>query len=157
MVLWGPFAAVIWVILYGVPVGLAWLYEKYLVQRGGFWITIGIPFLLLMGAVSGFIGYLVRNEFLVAPFIGYAIAGGMVIRAIILGFNRRSISSWSEKIEPDKPHKSQRYEPKERLRDDANSIVITCGACFKQYKVRKGQGIIVTKCPNCGRESRIVT
>lgn len=50
------------------------------------------------------------------------------------------------------PHKTE-----EELSDDANNIVINCGACFRQYKVTRGQGIILTRCPNCGREVTIST
>jgi len=46
---------------------------------------------------------------------------------------------------------------KEELKDDAKYVVVNCGLCFHQYRVRKGQGIIKTKCPNCGREARIST
>ena len=86
MVLWGPFAGLVWVVLYGVPIGLAWLYQKYLVQRGGFWIILGVPVFLLMAAACVLIGYLIRDEFVVAPFIGYALAGGMVIKALYFGW-----------------------------------------------------------------------
>jgi len=46
---------------------------------------------------------------------------------------------------------------KEELKDDAKYVVVNCGLCFHQYRVRKAQGIIITKCPNCGREARIST
>jgi len=55
-------------------------------------------------------------------------------------------------VQPSVPYKTE-----EELRDDANCIVINCGACFRQYKVARGQGIIVTRCPGCGREARIST
>ena len=50
------------------------------------------------------------------------------------------------------PHKTE-----EELSDNANNIVINCGGCFRQYKVARGQGIILTRCPNCGREATIST
>lgn len=110
-----------WVVLYGVPVGFAWLYEKYLVRRGGFWIALGVPVFLLLGAACGFIGYSVRYEFVVAPFIGYALAGGMVIKAMLLGIKvcRKDL---------DNPRKSQYVAPAnkvEELKDDAKNIVVT--------------------------------
>ena len=49
------------------------------------------------------------------------------------------------------------YKTKEHLSDDNDYIVITCGACFTRYNIARGQDIISTKCPNCGREARIST
>ena len=89
---------------------------------------------------------------------------GAFIWAATLIFN--SFRQWSKIKSLDDPHKSQPRKPgytkadnkvKEELKDDANYTVINCGACFHQYRVRKGQGIVTTKCPNCGRESRIMT
>jgi len=52
---------------------------------------------------------------------------------------------------------SARYATDEQLTDDADYIVMNCGACFRQYKVARGQGIIASRCPNCGREATIGT
>jgi uncharacterized CHY-type Zn-finger protein len=46
---------------------------------------------------------------------------------------------------------------KEELKDDEKDTVVNCGACFHQYRVHRGKGIIKTKCPKCGREARIMT
>lgn len=89
---------------------------------------------------------------------------GAFLWAIVLIFN--GFRQWSKIKDLDNPYKSQQgesqytkaqHESKEELRDDANYTVINCGACFHQYKVTKGQGVVVTTCPNCGRESRIMT
>lgn len=84
---------------------------------------------------------------------------GAFLWAIGLIFN--SFRQWSAIKDLDNPQKSQYVAPptkvKEGLKDDTKNIVVTCGACFRQYHVRKGQGIIKTRCPNCGRESRIIT
>lgn len=39
--------------------------------------------------------------------------------------------------------------------DDVDSILINCGACGRQYRVSRGQGIVISECPNCGRVARI--
>lgn len=49
------------------------------------------------------------------------------------------------------------YQRADEFRDDAKSIVINCGACFNLHRVTRGQGTIVTMCPNCGRAARIET
>ncbi|MFO7773522.1 MAG: hypothetical protein R6V59_06270 [Dehalococcoidia bacterium] len=49
------------------------------------------------------------------------------------------------------------YVSEQELSDDANYIVINCGTCFQQYRIARGQGIIVTICPHCGREARVRT
>lgn len=161
MVLWGPFAYLVWVVLYGIPIGLVWLYEKYLIQRGGFWIILGVPAYLLIATACVLIGYLIRNEFLIAPFIGYVIAGGMVIRALVLVINLINFKRWLQTQHLDKPQKSKYVKPQhkvnEELENDAKYVTINCGACAHQFRVLKNQGTVKIKCPNCGRESRITT
>ncbi|MFC1892527.1 hypothetical protein ACFLYR_00595 [Chloroflexota bacterium] len=89
---------------------------------------------------------------------------GAFLWAIGLIFN--GFRQWYKIKDLDNPYKSEKgkhqytevqYEAKEELKDDANFTIINYGACFHQYKVPKGQGIVATKCPNCSRESRIMT
>lgn len=40
---------------------------------------------------------------------------------------------------------------------DRNSVIITCGRCFKKLRFSKGKGIITAKCPNCLNQFRITT
>ena len=43
------------------------------------------------------------------------------------------------------------------LKEDAEHMVINCGACSHQYRIRKGQGVITSNCPSCGRQTKIMT
>lgn len=93
------------------------------------WVPLGaFPLVLPAGFLPGI------------PVVGLAGVGIM----LCLG-NKRN-------VKPSIPYKSE-----QELSDDANYIVINCGACFRQYKVARGQGIILTRCPNCGREAEIST
>ncbi len=89
---------------------------------------------------------------------------GAFLWAIGLIFN--SFRQWSKIKGLDNPYKSQydkskyaksEYKVNEDLKDNADYTVINCGACFHKYRVRKGQGIVVTKCPSCGRKAKIMT
>jgi len=75
MILWGPFAWLMWVVLYGVSCGLAYLNLRYVAHQGGFRQVVSVMVFLLLGASCAFIGYSVRGLFLVAPFLGYVLAG----------------------------------------------------------------------------------
>lgn len=76
-----------------------------------------------------------------------------------IGLLVNGFSQWS-KIK-DLDSRSQYVAPanpiKEELEDDSKHIIVNCGACFHQYRVHRGKGITKTKCPSCGRESRIMT
>lgn len=76
------------------------------------------------------------------------------IGLLVNGFRQwsgiKDLDSRSQYVAPPNP-------AKEELRDDSEHIVVNCGACFHQYRVRRGKGIVKTKCPSCGRESRIMT
>ena len=82
---------------------------------------------------------------------------GAFIWAISLLVN--AFGQWS-KIK-DLDAKSERVAPaspiNEQLKDDSKSIVVNCGACFHQYPVGRGRGVISIKCPRCGRASRVMT
>ena len=83
---------------------------------------------------------------------------GAFIWAIFLILN--SFRQWSTIQDLDNPQESQYVAPAnkgEELKDDAKNIVVNCGACFHHYHVRKGQGIVTTKCPSCGRQARVMT
>jgi len=74
MILWGPFAWLVWIVLYGIPVLLAWLYLKHVAQRTGFWYTLHALVFLMLGGTVWFIASWLGTMFVVAPFIGYALA-----------------------------------------------------------------------------------
>jgi predicted RNA-binding Zn-ribbon protein involved in translation (DUF1610 family) len=87
------------------------------------------------------------------------------IGAFIWGFSLmiNSFRQWRKIKKLDEARESQFVETKYKVRetqskkDDKNHVVITCGACSHKIRVRRGQGIIKIRCPNCGRESRIMT
>jgi hypothetical protein len=54
-------------------------------------------------------------------------------------------------------HNRKKLLKLENLVNAPDYIVITCGGCFHQYNVEKGQGVITSKCPSCGRQARIMT
>jgi predicted RNA-binding Zn-ribbon protein involved in translation (DUF1610 family) len=66
-------------------------------------------------------------------------------------------------VASESPHIKGEYEvpkPQSRktnMKDDDKHVVITCGACSYRFRVRRGQGTIKIRCPNCGRESNIIT
>ena len=78
-----------------------------------------------------------------------------------IGLIVNAFRQWSKIKDLDNPHRSQYVAPsnpvKNELKDDSKHIVVNCGACSHQYRVSRGKGIIKTKCPSCGRESRIMT
>lgn len=78
------------------------------------------------------------------------------IGLLINGFRQ-----WSKIKDLDNPRRSQYIAPPNPVRkepkEDRRHVVVNCGACFHQYRVRRGQGIIKTKCPSCGREVRMST
>jgi hypothetical protein len=101
MILWGPLASLVWIALYGVSCGLAYLNLRYVAHRGGFWQIVCAAAFLLLGASCGFIGYSIRHMFLVAPFIGYALAG--VIGAASIPVVKRKYREWWVKQEQSTP------------------------------------------------------
>ena len=88
MPLLGPLAWAVWIAAYGVPVGLTYLYLRYVEHRGGSWQVLHVMVFLLLGAGCGLIAYSLRHTFVVAPFIGYALAGaiGLASLPIVRGF-----------------------------------------------------------------------
>jgi len=82
MILWGPFAWLAWIVLYGVPVLLAWLYLKHVAWRTGFWYILHALVFLLLGGTCWFIASWVGTMFVVAPFIGYALTGFLASASI---------------------------------------------------------------------------
>ena len=70
-----------------------------------------------------------------------------------------AFSQWSQIKDLDGgSHQVAHANPiREELKDDREHIVVNCGACCHQYRVRRGGGVAKTKCPGCGRESRIMT
>ena len=45
----------------------------------------------------------------------------------------------------------------DRTPDDSQSIVITCGQCATEIRLKRGQGVTTTTCPGCKRQSRVKT
>ncbi len=89
MIIWGP---LVWIPLYGISCGLAYLNLRYVAHRGGFWQIVCVVGFLLLGASCAFIGYYVQYRFVVAPFIGYALAG--VIGAASIPAVREKYRRW---------------------------------------------------------------
>lgn len=54
-------------------------------------------------------------------------------------------------------HNRKKLLKLENLVNTPDYIVITCGGCLHQYNVEKGQGVITSKCPSCGRQAKILT
>jgi len=75
MPLVGPVAWGLWIALYGVPVGLVYLYLRYVEYRRGSWRVLHVLTFLLLGAGCGAVAFWAGHMFVVAPYIGYALAG----------------------------------------------------------------------------------
>jgi len=82
MILWGPFAWLVWIVFYGIPVLLAWLYLKHVAWRTGFWYALHALVFLLLGTACLFIALNIGTHFVVAPFIGFGLAGFLVSASI---------------------------------------------------------------------------
>ena len=154
--------------LFIAPVaGLAIMSVNYAVAWGGYRRLVGVIACPVLGGLCVFMGLLLALVGFPDGIyrITYPISGwsGIVVGALvvlvgtpwsILGHKRFLPSSIMQGSLP----KSQFGTPPPKIKkDDINYTVINCGACSHKYRVRKGQGIIVTKCPGCGRESRIMT
>jgi len=90
VILPGP---LVWAVLYGIPVLLAWLYLKHVAGRTGSWYALHALVLLLLGGSCWFIASSAGTMFVVAPFIGYALAG-LVASGSIPILSRRYREWW---------------------------------------------------------------
>ena len=102
---------------------------------------IGVIVLIAIGAVLYFV---VGIHFI---WIGGVI---LAISLIAIGFK-----AWGEKLTLDKSNRRQQQDT-QTLEEDSDYMVINCGACSHRYRIQKGQGIITTKCPSCGRQAKVV-
>jgi hypothetical protein len=82
MPLVGPAAWAVWIVLYGIPVGLLYLYLRKVEYRGGPWQVVHVLIILLLGAGCGATGYWVRHTFVVAPYLGYTLAGLIALASV---------------------------------------------------------------------------
>lgn len=103
MILPGRFAGFVWVVLYVIPAGFAWLYLRYVAHRGGFWQILHVLVFLLLGATCGFIAYSAQYMFVVAPFIGYALAG--IIASASIPMVNKKYREWLSLPNQRKPSK----------------------------------------------------
>lgn len=91
------------------------------------------------------------------------------IGAFILGLSLiiSGFIQWAKIKKLDEARESQYVKPeykvrepqskKDEIKDDEKHVVVTCGACYHKIRVRRGQGIVKIQCPNCRRESKIMT
>lgn len=79
------------------------------------------------------------------------------IGGFIWGFSMiaAGISTWSKVQSVDK--KREEENQSKPLHEDKNYKIITCGDCYTQMRVKKGQGVIKIKCPKCSNEHKVQT
>lgn len=105
------------------------------------------------GIISILIGlFTLLSESSSVIWIGGFLFGGSLI---INGFNQFStINKLDRDAKPNIPKQKPKVK-KSIPKPDPNNIVITCGKCATKINVKKGQGIIKIKCPNCVGEYNV--
>jgi hypothetical protein len=104
----------------------------------GAWFIILIGIILLAG---GFVMYFVFD-------IGLIWIGGLVLGITIIFSGAKMLKEISIQNHP-----SKKYTPP----NDLSYMIINCGNCSYPYHEKKGQGMILSECPQCGRKSRVMT
>ncbi len=110
--------------------------------------TSGAWFLILIGILIlafGIVMYFVVNIHLVW-------IGGAILAITIIGSGLKLLKENSI------PVRSPRVKYKaEDIENDSDYMAINCGMCFTRYHIKKGQGVITSKCPSCGRQAKVMT
>ena len=160
---------IFWFIIAPVA-GLAIMSVNYAVAWGGYKRLVGVITCPVLGGLCVFMGWLLA---LVGFSDGvyqvtYPISGwsGIVVGALVVlvgtpwsifGHKRFLPSSIMQGSLPKSQYGAPPSKIEEELKGDSKNIVVNCGACYTKFHVRKEQGVVKIKCPNCGRESRIMT
>ena len=134
-------------------------------EEGG--VDIGQILLGLLGlAIAGSLAIFVLN-LVFGTGLGVLYGVGKAVGSVwkkATGRRRRNSLSQSERIPPPPSIEEEagNASSQERvadmpLQDDKDSIVIHCGACGREYRVRRGKGIHKSKCPHCERVANIIS